>query len=205
METLNKEILRLIVLIVGLWVALPALSMGEPIALVKSTSDQMLEQIASRGDELKADSGKIYKLVEHIVLPRFDFERMSRLALGKYWRRAKEDEKTAFVGAFRELLVRTYAIALLSYSGEEIIYLPSHNAKGATDVKVNTKVSVSGAASVPISYSLYMTGDDWKVYDVSIDGISLVSNYRSSFASQIKRYKLSGLIKKLEKRNQRRK
>jgi len=202
---LNKEILRLTILVTGLWFSLPVFSMGEPIAIVKSTSDQMLEQIANRGDELKADSGKIYKLVEHIVLPRFDFVRMSKLALGKHWRRAKESEKTAFINAFRELLVRTYAIALLSYSGEEIVYLPSHNAKGATEVKVNTQVAVSGAAPVPISYSLYQVGDDWKVFDVTIDGISLVSNYRSSFSSQVKRYKLSGLIKKLEKRNKRKK
>lgn len=197
---MNKHMLA------GLWLvlsslAMPALAAPVPEELVRQTSDQMLSELMVRKQELQTSPGKIYDLVEHIVLPRFDFERMSQLVLGKYWPRAKDGEKEAFVKAFRQLLVRTYATALLNYSGQEIVYLPSRQIGDSTEVTVNTQVQASGALPIPIDYRLYLDGEEWKVFDVSIDGISLVSNYRSSFASQIRRYQLSGLIEKLEQRN----
>ncbi|HHH39549.1 MAG TPA: ABC transporter substrate-binding protein [Sedimenticola sp.] len=174
----------------------------DPYALVKQTADRVLAEIASRKEELTRNPGRIYGLVDDIVLPRFDFYRMSRLVLGRYWRRATDPERAAFVREFRELLVRTYATALLSYSGQKIEYLPGHVAPGARRVKVNTQVREPGAPPIPIDYSLYLDDKgEWKVYDVSIDGVSLVSNYRSSFSSQIRRYKLSGLIQRLAERN----
>ncbi len=192
----------------GLWLlllllqAVPVVAAVMPEDVVRQTSDQMLSALKERKQELQASPGKIYDLVEHIVLPRFDFDRMSQLVLGKYWPRASEAEKQAFVKAFRQLLVRTYATALLNYSGQEIVYLPSFNDAEGKDATVNTKVQATGAPAIPISYRLYRNGDNWLVYDVSIDGVSLVSNYRSTFSSQIRRYKLSGLIERLEQRNQ---
>lgn len=191
----------------GIWLVLlflsvPAVSASLPDEIVRQTSDQMLAELTHRKQELQASPGKIYDLVEHVVLPRFDFQRMSQLVLGKYWPRASDSEKGAFVKAFRELLVRTYATALLNYSGQEIVYLPLQQRADSEDVTVNTQVKAAGALPIPIDYRLYMNGGDWKVFDVSIDGISLVSNYRSSFASQIRRYKLAGLIQKLEQRNE---
>lgn len=194
-------------LVAGFWLVLLLLttpvvaSASMPEDIVRQTSDQMLAELTDRKQELQASPGKIYDLVEHIVLPRFDFQRMSRLVLGKYWPRASESEKGAFVNAFQELLVRTYATALLNYSGQEIVYLPVQRKADSNEVTVNTQVQSTGALPIPIDYRLYRDGDDWKVFDVSIDGISLVSNYRSSFASQIRRHKLSGLIQKLEQRN----
>lgn len=195
--------------VAGLWLVM--LLLATPVAwatmpedIVRQTSDQMLAELTDRKAELQASPGKIYELVEHVVLPRFDFQRMSRLVLGKYWRRASDSEKSAFVNAFRELLVRTYATALLNYSGQEIVYLPVQRKASGDEVTVNTQVQSTGALPIPIDYRLYRDGEDWKVFDVSIDGISLVSNYRSSFASQIRRHQLSGLIQKLEQRNARR-
>ncbi|OOZ37452.1 hypothetical protein BOW51_02405 [Solemya velesiana gill symbiont] len=182
---------------------MPAVQANTPTDLVKETSEKILAEVASRKDELTEFPGRIYGLVDEIVLPKFDFIRMSRQVLGKYWRRATEAEQVQFTSAFRELLVRTYATALLNYSDQEIKYLPSRMVDGAEEVTVNTEVSEPGAPAIPINYSLYQNGDTWLVYDVVIDGVSLVSNYRTSFASQIRRYKLAGLIKKLEKRNQR--
>lgn len=175
----------------------------DPVAVVRDTSDRALAEMASRKDELTENPGRIYDLIDQIVLPRFDFERMSQLVLGKYWRRANEAQKTAFVAAFRELLVRTYATALLNYSGQKIQYLPTRNDSNAEEVMVQTEVAEEGAPPIPIGYNLYRTGSGWKVFDVVIDGISLVSNYRTSFASQVRRYQISGLIAKLEERNNR--
>ncbi len=123
--------------------------------------------------------------------------------LGKHWRRANAEEREAFTSAFRQLLVRTYTTALLNYSGQEINYLPVRAMAGADEVTVHTEVSSAGATPVPINYKLYLVEDEWKVFDVVIDGISLVSNYRSTFSSEIRRRKLAGLIKRLEARNER--
>lgn len=173
----------------------------DPMQLVKQTSEQVLAEVKSRKQELTESPGKIYGLVEEIVLPRFDFERMSRLVLGKHWRAASDDQRGKFVIQFRELLVRTYATALLNYSDQEIRYLPVRQVDGAEEVTINTEVAAAGAPKVPINYALYRDGDSWRVFDVAIDGVSLVSNYRTTFASQIRRYKLDGLIAQLEERN----
>ncbi|MEJ1296332.1 MAG: ABC transporter substrate-binding protein [Candidatus Sedimenticola sp. (ex Thyasira tokunagai)] len=181
----------------------PATAATEPNTIVKETADRILAEVVSLKQELDESPGRIYPLVEHILLPRFDFVRMSRLVLGKHWRRAGAEEKEAFTRAFRELLVRTYTTALLNYSGQEINYLPMRAMADATEVTVNTEVSSAGAAPVPINYKLHLVDDEWKVFDVVIDGISLVSNYRTNFASEIRRRKLSGLIGRLEARNKR--
>jgi phospholipid transport system substrate-binding protein len=178
-----------------------AAAVTDPLNLVRDTSERCLSEIINRKAELTETPGKIYSLVDDIVLPSFDFERMSRLVLGKFWRQASEQEKQDFVREFRQMLVRTYGTALLQFSGQEIKYLPMRLAPDATDVTVNTEVKNPGAPPVPINYSLYLAADDWKVYDVSIDGVSLVSNYRNSFNAQIRRYTLAGLIGKLADRN----
>lgn len=175
----------------------------DPLMFVKSTADQVLSEVSSRKSELTAEPAKIYELVDQVILPRFDFVRMSRLVLGKNWKRATPEQQQAFVREFQELLIRTYATALLNYSGQEIVYLPVRAGKDVRDVVVNTQVRDVGAPAIPVDYRLMMSDNGWKVYDVSIDSISLVSNYRSSFASQIRRYKIDGLIAKLEKLNQR--
>ena len=178
-------------------------SVEDPLMFVRSTADQVLSEVSNRKAELSAEPAKIYELVDQVILPRFDFVRMSRLVLGKNWRRATPEQQKAFVREFQELLIRTYATALLNYSGQEIVYLPVRAGKDVRDVIVNTQVRDVGAPAIPVDYRLMMSDNGWKVYDVSIDSISLVSNYRSSFASQIRRYKLDGLISKLQNLNQR--
>jgi len=185
--------------------ALPAVAVQSPLELVRETADQVLGEVASRKAALTRSPGRIYGLVEDKVLPSFDFTRMSRLVLGKYWRRATKTQKSAFEAAFRELLVRTYTTALLSYSDQAITYLPIRQSEDSIHVTVATLVTDPGSPAVPINYKLYLRAEQWLVYDVIIDGVSLVSNYRSSFGTQIRRYKLDGLIRKLEKRNQRNK
>lgn len=191
----------------GYWLALlllvsmPVGASTGPLDLVRETSDRCLSEILSRKAELTESPGRIYALVEDIVLPRFDFDRMSRLVLGKFWRQASDREQQAFIREFRQLLVRTYGTALLQFSGQEIKYLPMRMAPDATEATVNTEVKSTGAPPIPIDYSLYRVGDEWKVYDVTIDGVSLVSNYRTSFNAEVRRYTLAGLIEKLVERN----
>jgi phospholipid transport system substrate-binding protein len=190
----------LIALLFGFW-AQPLLAGSDPVAVVKDTSDKMLAQILSRKQELNAEPSKIYPLVENIVLPHFDFARMSQLVLARHWREASAEQKDVFIREFRELLTRTYATALLNYSGQSIEYQPFSMEPNATRAEVNTVVRENGSPPLPIDYKLYLTNNEWKVYDVIIDKLSLVANYRTNYDSKIRRYGLDGLIEKLVARN----
>lgn len=117
---------------------------ANPLDLVKETTEQVLSRIAEQREQLRNDPGKVYELVNELVLPRFDFEYMSQLVLGKYWARASDSQKTEFVLAFRELLVRTYATTLLNYADQEIMYMPLRMVAGATDATVDTRVVGEG-------------------------------------------------------------
>ncbi len=176
-------------------------STQEPLNLVRDTSSQVLEKIIDRKQELNRSPEKIFDLVNTIVVPHFDFPRMSRMVLGKYWRKASDAQKDAFIGQFQALLIRTYAIALLNYSDHAIKYLPMREPADASKVMVKTEVKSSGAPPVPINYRLHLNDGSWKVYDVIIDNISLVSNYRTGFSNQIRRKGLDSLIAQLKKKN----
>lgn len=173
----------------------------QPDQLVRQTSEQMLAVLKAQRAELEADPGKLYGAVSEIVLPHFDFEKMARWVLGKYWRQADAAQREAFTRAFRELLVRTYGTALLSYDDQEVAYLPLHMAAGDKQVTVRTEVDQHGAPSIPINYSLYLGEGGWKVFDVVVNGVSLVSNYRTSFSNEIRANGMQALIDRLIERN----
>ena len=189
------------------WIALAGMqptwgSMQNPLTLVQETSNQVLAKVTDRKQELNNSPEKIVDLVTNIVVPHFDFSRMSRLVLGKHWRKASDAQKSDFIRQFQSLLIRTYAIALLNYSDQAIEYLPMHEQADASDVMVNTEVKSSGAPPIPINYRLHLKEGCWKVYDVIIDNISLVSNYRTGFSNKIRRNGLDSLIAQLKKKNE---
>jgi len=198
---MRSNLFRSLVILGLLFWAQSVMAVTDPQALVKKTTEQVLAEISAKKQELADNPGRIYPLIDGILLPRFDFNQISRLVLGKHWKQASKEQKESFIKEFRELLVRTYATALLYYSGQEINYPPMQAKPDAKKVKVKTKVRDKGTGAVPIDYSLYLRKDNWKVYDVTIDGVSLVSTYRTNFNSQIRRHKLSGLIDNIKQRN----
>jgi phospholipid transport system substrate-binding protein len=178
-----------------------AWAIQSPQDMVQQTADKMVSKLREERQVIDQHPGRIYDLVNEIVLPHFDFERMSSWVLGKYWRSASSAQRNRFVEEFRSLLVRTYAKSLSSYSDNKISYLPFRDSPGKNDVKVRTEVDQPGGFPIPIDYSLYLKGDEWKVYDVTIDGVSLVTNYRTTFANQIRQDGLDKLIATLADRN----
>jgi len=174
-----------------------AQAIEEPQQLVQSTSDQVLARLKADHDKLEKNPNLIYPLVEDLVLPHFDFTRMSQLVLGMNWRTASDDQKARFTEQFRTLLVRTYAKALLEYTSQKINYLPFHADENARTVLVRTEIVQPGGQNIPVYYNLYRKGDEWKVYDISIDGASLVTTYRSSFAEDIRQGGLDKVIARL--------
>ena len=174
----------------------------EPQALVKEASDNMLKALKDNEAELETNPQKIYSLVQDILFPHFDFERMAKLALGRSWRDASAEQQAQFVEEFRLLLVRTYATAMLEYTNEEIRFLPFRDDVEKGRVSVPMEVVQPNGPTVPMALSLYKNkNDEWKVYDVKIEGISLVTNYRSSFNRDIRTSGMDALIENLAKRN----
>lgn len=170
----------------ALLLAVPVSAADDPQKTVMQTAEQVLSEVTARKDELQADASLIYPLVERTVVPRFDFQSMTRSAMGRFWRNASPQQQRRIVAEFQELLVRTYATALLGYSGQTIEYPPMNYAEGAKTVLVPTKINNDGGPPIPINYRLKLNDQGvWMVYDVVIDGISLVTNYRSTFARQI--------------------
>jgi len=175
----------------------------EPQALVKTATEEMLLALKDNEEQLAEDPSLIYGLVQDILMPNFDFNKMSKLALGKNWRKANTEQRERFTEEFRLLLVRTYSTAMLEYTDEEIRFLPFHDDLKKKKVKVKMEILQSGGPSIPMALSMYLNKENaWKVYDVKIDGISLVTTYRSTFATEIRNKGMDKLIKRLSARNE---
>jgi len=172
-----------------------------PDQLVKENIARIIELLKQNRDAYARDHKKLYAMVHEQVLPHFDFRVMSRSVLGRYWREASEEQRDKFVNEFRDLLVRTYATALLKYTNEEVRYLPFHFNPSDKTAVVKTEVIQQGGPPIPIHYSFYQTESGWKVYDVAIEGVSLVTNYRSTYATKVKSEGLDALIKSMADAN----
>lgn len=172
-----------------------------PDELVKSVATEVMAIIKADKDIQKGDQKKIYALVDAKVLPHFDFTRMTRLAVGRYWRDATPEQQERLVKEFRDLLVRTYAMSLANYKNQTIEYKPLRLGPNDTDVTVKTVVLEPGRQPIPIDYQMVKTPDGWKVYDITVEGVSLVVNYRSSFAQEIQQGGMERLIRTLAEKN----
>ena len=182
--------------------ALPSLAQEAPDALVKRVSRDVLQTIKTDPKVQAGDQQRIREVVETKLLPHFDFERITALAMGRNWRQATPEQQKQLVDQFRTLLVRTYSGALTQYRDQTMDYKPLRADPAATDVTVRTEVIRPGQAPVQIDYGMTKTAAGWKVYDVIVGGVSLVTNYRDEFNEQIKSGGVDGLIKTLTDKNQ---
>jgi len=197
--------MRLVIAVIHVLVMLvfttPASSGQPPQELVRDTSTQMLVMIREEALPVKDNPARLHEMVAEIVLPHFDFELMGRWILGKYWRSANPQQREEFTKEFRALLVRSYGSALVDYVDAEIVYLPFRMKENETRVKVHTELSRANENPVKITYSLHSTAGGWKIYDVAIEGVSLVTNYRSTFMTKVRKDGLDKLIVLLAARN----
>lgn len=174
-----------------------------PEELVRKTADEILADIKAHRDVYAKDYAKLYKMADEKVLLHFDFRRMSQWVLGRFWREASPEQRERFTSEFRDLLVGTYSQALLNYNDQKIIYLPVQRKPNDTEVTVKTEVKQTGGQpNIPIHYSFYKNKDgDWKVYDITIEGVSLVTNYRSVYATKIRENGMDALIAEIADNN----
>jgi phospholipid transport system substrate-binding protein len=187
-----------------LGVAAPAGAQTPPDQLVRGVADDVLK-IIRQDPELRAGSqSRMADLIEQKIAPHFDFERMTRLAVGKNWRQASPDQQRSLVQEFRNLLVRSYSAAYSAYKEVAVDVRPLRLQPSDEDVQVRTQIKLPGdVPPVSVDYSMYKSPASWKVYDVAVDGVSLVTTYRSSFSEQIRQNGIDGLVKSLQDMNAR--
>jgi phospholipid transport system substrate-binding protein len=171
-----------------------------PLDAIRATTETVLAALNAEPG-LRSDPVQLQRLTERHAAPRFDFTALARLTLGKHWRSATAEQKAAFVDAFHQLLVRTYSVSLGEYTSQQIEYQLLKRSGDARQAAVRTRILSPGAAPIVVDYSLYDTAQGWKIYDVAIEGVSLVTNYRNSFGDLIRRQGLDGLIASLKAGN----
>jgi phospholipid transport system substrate-binding protein len=172
-----------------------------PDALIERTVQEVISVVKEDKDIRAGDQKKILALVDAKVLPHFDFERMTQLAVGKYWRTATPEQKKALVTEFQNMLVRTYTKVFTVYRDQTIDVKPVRMAADDTEATVKTVISKPGTQPVLVDYEMKKSGMGWKAFDITIEGVSMVMSYRGTFATQIEQGGIDGLIKTLSDKN----
>lgn len=172
-----------------------------PDALIKKVTEEVLTIVRQDKDIKNGNTKKVIDLVEVKVLPNFDFQRMTALAMGKDWNKANPEQKKRLTEEFKTLLVRTYSNALTGYRDQTVRYKPSKMQSGDTEVVVRTEIVQPGSKPIALNYALEKQADGWKIFDVIVAGVSLVTNYRDTFNQEVRANGVDGLIKMLVNKN----
>ena len=180
-----------------------------PDELLKQVANKMISDLNTKRVDLKGDPAKVQALVEENLLPSVDIINSSKLVLGKYWRTASKAQKIGFIKEFRTLLLRFYSSALAEYLNNNsepldinmIEFLPIHLEAGRDEITVRSVVKPKKGEPVPVNYHMHLTSKGWKVYDVSVEGVSVITTYKTSFANEIRQQGLDSLIASLVERN----
>ena len=172
-----------------------------PDQLVQKITDEVLAAIKSDKQLAAGDKQKAIKLAEEKVLPYIDFEQATRLAVGRAWSQASAEQKKRLVGEFRNMLVRTYSNAISAYQGQTLKVLPARGKQDPEDTVVRTQFVRAGGQPLPIEFHMRQADKTWKVYDIVVEGVSLVMTYRSEFDAVVKQDGIDGLIKRLAQKN----
>lgn len=171
-----------------------------PDVLIEQTMRELLD-IIKKDSELLSNEARLLELVDAKILPHFDFSRMTRLAVGKGWRTATLEQKQALTAEFRTMLVRTYTKVFTTYRNPKVETKPVQVAAGVEEIPVKTVINFGDGRTAKVEYEMEKTPTGWKAFDVTLEGVSLVTSYRGSFADQIQQTGVDGLIKKLAETN----
>ncbi|TMH88835.1 MAG: ABC transporter substrate-binding protein [Betaproteobacteria bacterium] len=183
--------------------ALPARAQQDlgPEELVRKVTQDVLDAIKSDKELAAGDKRKALKLAEEKVLPHIDFDEATRLAVGRAWAQATPEQRRKLVEEFRRMLVRTYSNAISVYEGQTMKVLPVRMKPGDTEATVHNQYIRAGGTPLPVDYQMHKTDQGWKIYDITVEGVSLVLTYRSEFDAIVKQQGIDGLIKRLEEKN----
>jgi phospholipid transport system substrate-binding protein len=190
--------------LLGLLAFLPVFALAQdlgPEELVKKITEDVLAAVKGDKQLAAGDRTRAIKLAEEKILPHVDFEEATRLAVGRGWAKASPEQKKQLVSEFRNMLVRTYSNAIGGYEGQTMKVMPVRMKPGDTDVTVHNQFIRPGGKPVLLDYSMRKTDAGWKIYDIVVEGVSLVLTYRSEFDAVVKQDGIDGLIKRLSQKN----
>jgi phospholipid transport system substrate-binding protein len=196
-----KQIWIYLSVCLALLFSLPGRAEVAPDVLARNTTNEVVRIVKQDPDLKKGQSQKVDALVQTKILPHFDFQKMTKLAVARNWNIATPEQQTQLVSEFQSMLVHTYAASISSVSDYKIDFQPLKMSPGDTDVTVNTVVTRPGSPPISIDYRMEKQGPTWKVYDVLVDSVSLVTTNRSSFNSEVRRSGIDGLIQAMARRN----
>lgn len=197
-----KQIVAMVLCAGALWAGQSLASEAlAPDVLAKSVTEEVLAIVRADKDIQAGNQKKVHDLVESKVVPHFNFVRMTQLAMGRNWRDANSDQQRRLVEEFRALLVRTYTSAFTQYRNQSVAYRRPRMAAGDTDVVVQSLIKQPSGQPVAVDYSMEKTDKGWKVYNVKIEGVSMVENYRNTFNTEVQKSGIDGLIKSLADKN----
>jgi len=177
-----------------------------PQPLIEGMINELLDRLSASAEQIEQDRSVAYELSNELVVPYLDFPRITRIIIGKYWRDANDEQRQHLIDEISTLLIRSYVTAMIAYADdtltdEQVVYLPSRYKAGDRKTSVRSRISLDSGQTIDVRYSLYRTGGQWKIYDISFENISLVLTYRASFGATIKNKGLDALITRLENRN----
>jgi phospholipid transport system substrate-binding protein len=169
-----------------------------PEQVIRDASDMAMEAIEGRRDELKADRNKLFEVIDEILLPRWDRQYTGQLVMGRYWREATPEQREAFISGLYRKLIDSYAEGILQYDANKMRITGTRGVPADGRVMVDSQVRLEDGTPVPISYRLRIHEGSWKVYDVVVEGISYVTNYRNQYASEFRSKGIDGVLRELQ-------
>jgi phospholipid transport system substrate-binding protein len=178
--------------------SLVAASPGSPDAVIQGAVDELTEKLSGRKEELAEERKELYALIDEVLLPRFDRKLAAQLVLAKHWRTANEEQRERFINAFYNSLLRKYADGLLEFDEDRIEVLEYRGDLSAKRSLVKTNVMLDDGTQVPVHYDLVNRGDRWLIFNVKVEGVSYVSNYRTEIDAEIRASSLQAVIDRLE-------
>ena len=181
--------------------SLTAGTLESPVTVLERTSTHVIKILQDDHELLKKEPERVYKIIDEYILPLLDEVTMAKLAMGKNWKKATKEQKISFVAEFKNLLVRTYSKSLVEFKDQSINYFPVKLPADAKKASVRAEVIQPGGPSIPIAYRVRVKNNEWKVYDIKIDGISLVTSYRGTFTQEIRKSGIDGLLEYLREKN----
>lgn len=176
-----------------------ALAAQSPLDMLQQTSDEMLNTLQHTSNR---NTQTLYNIVSRILVPRVDLDTMSRLVVGRYWDEASPQQRAQFKAQFTRFVTRTYSSALAAYSDEKIKFYPIRGGVNGNHIQVNSDILQGNGQIIPVNYQLVLRGGQWKIYDFTVAGVSMVQNYHSQFADVLAREGFDGLLQRLGSHNQ---
>lgn len=195
------KLLKTILLVACMCLSQAMVAQSSPVPMLESTANGIINTLKVNKAQLKTHPDIIYKAVESHLLPNVDVEGMSRSVLGRQaWIKASPAERTQFSQAFTKLVIRTYASPLAQYSDETVQFLPLRGSLNSRFIRVNSVIVRSQGQNIPLSYSLVSKSGRWKIYDLSVEGVSLLQSFRSQFAQALQHASIAEVISEMQKK-----